>query len=1037
MATLGEGYRALGAGMSSQYQRDRDEMKKLMKLQQRQQLMTAALAPIAQGVGKAATDLISAPFKDAADNFYRRGAGKGLNAKIATFKANRAEALSRYGEIQKQGHRKYYGSLEEEALRLYKADMASKGFDETSAYYNEGLSALYADVQKEQDREWEEVKKEAQYYLAHPTAPKDIDAALAKYSPYAKNPMDWLYKTGKRIIKRQSQADYEQAALDKLSTHLGLDDATIAQVKELNQTASDYFFSPEVIKSNPIFQDEGFLAAQQSFKTNQEFRQRILTSGSGGEKALYLSLQKQTGELPSPEQFQYSVNQEFSKFLSATNFSDSKTSFRNRVVTGSLPPVLKDQIKSMNPNEQAAELNKIADGAYSTARQLVQDRYLRQRNTINLSDLQSFQFINEVEKTAAALINTATELDVLKEALPFGTDKGRITFGTDLEAQMVDNPNLTTLGGKQSSAESGGQRAKAVPPQPVDLTDSANDRVLDFVRNEFDSILGSDASPEEQLEAFQAVEKNAMINVVTAKGLPDDTVITFIYPKAMQQQLDSLENTGLSIGRRGYRGYRGQDRKTIEEQFREATEGVPQGTTRTRGQFRGQSEENIFSRFRRGMQEAALEERERKLAGPSEEELQRRRDYENRSSSEAFGDTEMGREMPPEGKARAAYRSNLREPFQNIGRVRSLLDSDDTPDSEPSSSVLAARQAYDANRREPFQNIDSLMNSGNIQETAKRALNAIGVRVEPKSPERVAEIMQQRAEAIKAYEAGKPLSTEEPAIIDSIIDFFIPGAEASPIIEEEAARPLTQIGAIASRQKQKEIDRWEGKKTIDVSGVVRGGKKMTISTEDPVAFIRNSDLTPTESIALYYTALKQHSDERPSAKTYAMKPLTQAMLWTYEAMPEEVKNLEKVFATRLQSQEMSENIQAIVGSEDSQSEINTYSTRVSKMSKPEKEAEFKRQLRIAKKVPTETDEDFARNAIEYLKLESIFGEDSSRNVSSGGRNGKVTVSDKVDEYYTNMLQFTTPDYDKQTQLYADLLLQLKSDPRPPSLLAQN
>ena len=62
MATLGEGYRALGAGMSSQYQRDRDEMKKLMKLQQRQQLMTAALAPVAQGVGQFATDLISAAF---------------------------------------------------------------------------------------------------------------------------------------------------------------------------------------------------------------------------------------------------------------------------------------------------------------------------------------------------------------------------------------------------------------------------------------------------------------------------------------------------------------------------------------------------------------------------------------------------------------------------------------------------------------------------------------------------------------------------------------------------------------------------------------------------------------------------------------------------------------------------------------------------------------------------------------------------------------------------------------------------------------
>jgi hypothetical protein len=107
------------------------------------------------------------------------------------------------------------------------------------------------------------------------------------------------------------------------------------------------------------------------------------------------------------------------------------------------------------------------------------------------------------------------------------------------------------------------------------------------------------------------------------------------------------------------------------------------------------------------------------------------------------------------------------------------------------------------------------------------------------------------------------------------------------------------------------------------------------------------------------------------------------------------------------------------------------------MSKAEKEAEYKRQLRVAKKVPTETDEDFARNAVEYLKLQSIFGEENDRTVNSGGRGGKVTVNDKVDEYYTNMLQFNRSSYDKQTELYADVLLQLNNSSRPFSLLAQN
>ena len=1010
MVSLGEGYRALGAGMASQYQRDRDEMKKLMRLQQRQQLMTAALAPIAQGIGKAATDLISAPFKDAADNFYRRGAGRGLNAKIATFKANRAEALSRYSEIQKQGHRNYYSGLGDEALKLYEAEMASQGFDKDSAYYSEGLAALQESVRKEQDREWAEVKKEAQYYLSHPTAPKDIDTALAKYSPYAKNPMDWLYKTAKRVVTGTKREDYEQAALDKLSTHLGLDDATIAQVKELNKTASDYFFSPEVIKSNPLFQSEDFLRDSQQFKENQAFRSYILSKGNGGQQTLYATLEKDSKRLPSEEAFEYAVNEAFSQAVSPSALKDSQTAFRQSLSLNVLPEVIKEQLTGMTQAQQTAEMNNIANGVFSTARKIVQDQYLSRSSTADLSNLDSIKFIADVEEKAIALLNTAN-LDVLRDPL-VGSPEGRIVISTALNEAIRDNPSVTRL------SNSSGPVASSIPVN-VDFRDDENESILTVMRDTIENLLESDMPNDQRRAEFERVEQDAIMGIKKAQGIPDGAKLNLIYPKALQEQIESLEEDSLNLG---YLGPAARALRSMEVSLSD----LPTPYSISEGVAKAGSD------FRAYMQQEAQRQREEKLKGPSDVELQRRQAYEDRAASETFGDTEMSREMPPLGRARAAYRSNLREPFQNI---QSLLARDEQ--SPPSDSVLAAREAAASNRREPFQNVDALLNSGNIQDVTRNALSYLGIRAEPKSPERVAEIMQQRAEAIKAYEAGKPLSTEEPAIIDSIIDFFIPGAEASPIIEQEFSRDVTQIGAIASRQEQREIDRWEGKKTMDVSGVVRGGKKMTISTEDPVAFIRNSDLTPTESIALYYTALKQHSDERPSARPYAMKPLTQAMLWTYEAMPEEVSNLERVFATRIQSQEMSENIQAIVDSSASQSEISTYAAKVSKMSKSQKEAEFKRQSRIARKVPTETDEDFARNAIEYLKLQSIFGEDSDRTLSSGGRSGKVTVNDKVDEYYTNMLQFTMPAYDKQTQLYADLLMQLRDAPRIPSLLAQN
>ena len=74
--SVGEGYSLLGQGFAKSAQGNLSEQRKMMKEAQRRQLITAALTPVAQGVGQFATDLISAPFKDAASNFYNRGAGK-------------------------------------------------------------------------------------------------------------------------------------------------------------------------------------------------------------------------------------------------------------------------------------------------------------------------------------------------------------------------------------------------------------------------------------------------------------------------------------------------------------------------------------------------------------------------------------------------------------------------------------------------------------------------------------------------------------------------------------------------------------------------------------------------------------------------------------------------------------------------------------------------------------------------------------------------------------------------------------------------
>lgn len=1037
MVTLGEGYRALGAGMSSSYRSRAKELKDL----QRQQLLMAALTPVAQGVGQFATDLISAPFKEAATNFYNRGAGRGLNAKLRVYQNGLKAAASRNEKITEQGHDQYYSSLNEQYDKAYEDKMRAElgeSYNVNNPVYVEGLEQLEAAKRAARQQEYDEHIEEYNMYL-NAASPTEIQRVVDKYNPNPKNLGSYLVKKAYRAVRGISTEDAEDAALTKMQSHflneygLDLSDEGIKKIREVRSRGTNAYFNPEVVKSMPIFKDAEYVTASEDYKNRLNFQAEVRKSNNGGYIAIFEDLQRQDPKrLVSPEEVESAISNKFAEVIGA-DLKDSQASFRDRMQVADLPDVLREQIKNMSEKEQQTELVRIADGVYSTARMLVQDEYLnagvgRERS---FSALDGIEFTRRVEEVADSLFRSDLSLDVLKGPMFYGllggSPKGRIQLMENLSREMSDNPRAATDDSRQDTSDSRETPQPPVYVGKVDLREPNQEQTLNYIRNGLESIISNSTSRAEQLTEFRALEQVAKGKIKTAQGLPDNAVIPFIYPDALQEQIDSLEPST----NYGYLNPVIGGASTIGRELQKMAESVDVSEIPT-----GYSMAESIGGLRSDMQQRALEERGR---GPSEVELQRRRDYENRSSSEAFGDTEMGREMSPLGQARSAYRSNLREPFQNIGRVRSLFDSDDTSDSEPSASVTAARQAYDDNRREPFQNIDTLMNSGNIQDVAKRALNAIGVRVEPKSPERVAEIMQQRKEAIEAYEATREKKSvaKEPAIIDSFIDFFIPGAQASRVIEEEVTAPVSQIGSISNRQQQKEIDRWENKKTMSVSGVVRGGKKVTIGTTDPVSFIRNSDLTPTESIALYYTALKKHADERPSAKPYAMKPLTQAMLWTYEAMPEKVEGLERVFATRLQSKEMASNVLAIVDSDDSQAEINSYSSRVSEMSKAEKEAEYKRQLRVAKKVPTETDEDFARNAVEYLKLQSIFGEENDRTVNSGGRGGKVTVNDKVDEYYTNMLQFNSSSYDKQTELYADVLLQLNNSSRPFSLLAQN
>ena len=126
-----------------------------------------------------------------------------------------------------------------------------------------------------------------------------------------------------------------------------------------------------------------------------------------------------------------------------------------------------------------------------------------------------------------------------------------------------------------------------------------------------------------------------------------------------------------------------------------------------------------------------------------------------------------------------------------------------------------------------------------------------------------------------------------------------------------------------------------------------------------------------------------------------------------------------------------------------QKELETYEEKISKMTKAEKETEFKKQLTIAQGVNVITEQDLINNSTEYRKLQLIFGENDNRKIPLtkyiDRKTGKMvtettTVNDKVNQYYTS----NSTDYDsiaKRLDIYRNVLNNIGVNPK--SLLVSN
>lgn len=520
MATLGEGYRALGAGMSSQYQRDRDEMKKLMKLQQRQQLMTAALTPLAQGVGQFATDLISAPFKDASKQFMNTEQGRKLKAIKAARRADQSSVAARQKLITESGLDEESFIRQEVATNVDAQMTADLGDEFTKNGYlfaKERAQRINTNTTARLEA-WKAAKsKVATVYTDDEW--RDI---INEYNPEPTNLGQGLWQGGKRLLGfGKSKAESRRDAFDEVLTYFELDPADYSTPETTKNTLNEIRsgitqgvrpFNPQEIdqqlqgdfKNNTAFQSvikrrERVQAEYDYFSQNHSdlFLDAYDQAGQDVQKALRIvdKTLADNADLPDPSNDQ--IRKRYVEDYRGDELSkEVQIKLRNSFYRSMYPETdfedLSDKQKADYADTSKARMNATISTAYSYATRAAsrQIEDLKKSNPTAYATRFADPTKAELEKTNLIfnnmhnlLENHLAEIEIVTSDNIFSADKTMSIFSGQLRLPKENLPfeeRTTVATGLAGGAAAADFNATAVPPD----TDLAGDKTVKRTRGE-------------------------------------------------------------------------------------------------------------------------------------------------------------------------------------------------------------------------------------------------------------------------------------------------------------------------------------------------------------------------------------------------------------------------------------------------------------------------------------------------------------------------------------------------------------------------
>ena len=429
MAELGDAFRALGTGFATAASDREDEMRKLLREQSRQQLLTAALTPVAGALGKTVTDFISEPFKQSASDFYSRskqGPGAGVVASMSAIDTAKTNWSSTDKEVRKGGGVNYYKTATDSVSLPELQRMGRKRFGEnyeSNAGYQTLLENYYVARDEKAKKDYAEHTATGSFLLK--TATQDErKAALARFNPVSQNIGQATGRWLKRFLKRESYDTYSQRQLTSLKKELNLTDADMLKLQELNTAGEEYGLNSPVISALFDTKDETVVQALDQHQKKLTLRTNILNKG-GAEQALYENAVFSNKDRP------LSVDQWEQVKEDALPFSLTKENKSNFVAQMLVRETIPEAVRKFAGDDlEDKAVQQIYGAAYDMATQLVQSDYLKNNYATQGAKQDAFDYKKKVESLAESIINNQIEL--VTEADPSSV------FGlSDLDERLV------------------------------------------------------------------------------------------------------------------------------------------------------------------------------------------------------------------------------------------------------------------------------------------------------------------------------------------------------------------------------------------------------------------------------------------------------------------------------------------------------------------------------------------------------------------------------------------------------------------------